>query len=702
MSNKRACLLAVKSLSSSPKVLFPGESYCPIKPTSFSRNLTTAQRLELRGDEFDPGESQTPVGSWSNPKGANSVNPNRGFGESPGSSWSNQDRQNDNLGGFSGPGYNDNINGYHRDNRSSGHQNSAIEKNGYFAGNSGGYRNDQFQQNIQGSNVSNSWGSRGNPQQNVYGSNTSNSWSSGGNLNGDYTRNDDVQRTGVAYTERPKTMMQSSKGYWSQGSLPPQGGVNNYPSQNGQHLQHGMGAHDAGGSGTMPSRPLAMHGQHNLNVGQYQQGNVGIQGGTVASPQQTNNVGVDVMSAGSSGSTMDGDPLEEMDRFCNDGKAKEAVEMLQKLKAMQVTVDFDRILRLVHVCGECMAIAEAKLVHEHIKGAMPSLDVNTYNKILEMYSKCGAMEVAFDVFNKMPERDWISWDTMITWLAKNELGYDAIDLFTQFKQAGLTPNAKMFIGVFSACAVAGEMNEGMLHFASMTEDYNIVPTIEHYVGIVQMLGSAGYLDEALEFVDKMPLEPNADVWETLMDLCRVHGNLEIGDRCAEIVEQLDPSRLNKQSKDGLIPVKASDIANEKEKKKAAQDLLELRGRVHEYRAGDTSHPNNDKIYGLLRNLKVHMKEAGYVPETKFVLHDIDQESKEEAIHAHSERLATAQGLLTSPPRATIRVIKNLRVCGDCHTAVKIISKIVGRELIMRDAKRFHHFKDGVCSCNDYW
>ncbi|CAN1143702.1 Pentatricopeptide repeat-containing protein At2g25580 [Linum perenne] len=654
MSKKRACLLAVKSLSSSPKVLFPGESSCPIKPTSFSRNLATAQRLELRGQDFDPGESQTPVGSWSNPKGANSVNPNRGSGEIPGSSWSNEDRQNNNLGGFSR------------------------------------------------GNVSNSWSSRGNPQQNVYGSNTSNSWSSGGNLNGDYTRNDNVQRTGVAYTERPKTMMQSSNGYWSQGSLPPQGGFNNYPSQNGQQLQHGMGDRDAGGSGTMPNRPLAMHGQHNLNVGQYQQGNVGIQGGTVASPQQTNNVGVDVMSAGSSGSTMDGNPLEEMDRFCNDGKAKEAVEMLQKLKAMQVTVDFDRILRLVHVCGECMAIAEVKLVHEHIKGAMPSLDVNTYNKILEMYSKCGAMEVAFDVFNKMPERDWISWDTMITWLAKNELGYDAIDLFTQFKQAGLTPNAKMFIGVFSACAVAGEMNEGMLHFASMTEDYDIVPTIEHYVGIVKMLGSAGYLDEALEFVDKMPLEPNADVWETLMDLCRVHGNLEIGDRCAEIVEQLDPSRLNKQSKDGLIPVKASDIANEKEKKKAAQDLLELRGRVHEYRAGDTSHPNNDKIYGLLRNLKVHMKEAGYVPETKFVLHDIDQESKEEAIHAHSERLATAQGLLTSPPRATIRVIKNLRVCGDCHTAVKIISKIVGRELIMRDAKRFHHFKDGVCSCNDYW
>ncbi|BFG40922.1 hypothetical protein CerSpe_271960 [Prunus speciosa] len=97
-----------------------------------------------------------------------------------------------------------------------------------------------------------------------------------------------------------------------------------------------------------------------------------------------------------------------------------------------------------------------------------------------------------------------------------------------------------------------------------------------------------------------------------------------------------------------------------------------------------------------------MKEAGYIPETRFVLHDIDQEGKDDALLAHSERLAVAYALLSSPARSSIRVIKNLRVCGDCHNALKIISKIVGRELIMRDAKRFHHLKDGLCSCRDYW
>lgn len=92
----------------------------------------------------------------------------------------------------------------------------------------------------------------------------------------------------------------------------------------------------------------------------------------------------------------------------------------------------------------------------------------------------------------------------------------------------------------------------------------------------------------------------------------------------------------------------------------------------------------------------------YVPDTRFVLHDVDQEAKEEALLGHSERLAAAYAFMTSPARTPIRIIKNLRCCGDCHNALKIISRLVGREIIARDAKRFHNFKDGVCSCKDYW
>ncbi|XP_075520212.1 pentatricopeptide repeat-containing protein At4g32450, mitochondrial-like [Primulina tabacum] len=394
---------------------------------------------------------------------------------------------------------------------------------------------------------------------------------------------------------------------------------------------------------------------------------------------------------------------EDLDELCKEGKLKEAVELLGQLEQQGITVDLPRYLALMQVCGENKALEEAKSVHDHLLKSMPHPEVRIFNKILEMYSKCGSVVDTFEVFDKMPRRNLTSWDILIYWLAKNDHGEDSIYLFEQFKKSGLKPDGQMFLGVFSACGAIGDFVEGMLHFESMSKDYGIVPLIEHYVGIVDMLGSAGFLDEALEFIEKMPVEPGVEIWETLMNFCRMHGNMELGDRCADIVQLLDPSRLNEQSREGLIPINAADLAKEKERKKlSGQNLLEVRSRVHEYRAGDRSHPDHERIYGLLRGLKQQMKEVGYVPETKFVLHDVDIEAKEEALMAHSERLAAAQGFLTTPARSPLRIIKNLRVCGDCHNAFKIISSIVGREIIARDSKRFHHFKDGLCSCNDYW
>ncbi|PWA97178.1 pentatricopeptide repeat (PPR) superfamily protein [Artemisia annua] len=370
--------------------------------------------------------------------------------------------------------------------------------------------------------------------------------------------------------------------------------------------------------------------------------------------------------------------IEELDAFCKERKLKEAVQVLGLLIQNGVSVDVPRFLFFMNQCGEAQALKQAKQVHEFFVS----------NKVLEMFSKCGCMEDAYSVFDKMPQRNLTTWDTMITGFAENGHGEDAIDMFTEFKKIGLKPDSQMFYGVFTACCVVGDVKEGLLHFESMSKHYNIAPSMEHYKSVVDMLGSVGYLNEALEFIEKMPMEPTVDVWEALMKQCRVYGETELGDRCCELVQLLDPSRLDDQSRAGLIPVKASDIAKEKEKKKlSGYNPLEIKTKVYEYRAGDKSHPEHEKLYSQLRCLKQPMKEVGYVPETKFVLHDIDPESKEEALLSHSERLALSQALLTSSPRAPIRIIKNLRVCVDCHNALKIISKIVGRLIVARDAKR---------------
>ncbi|GAU47946.1 hypothetical protein TSUD_99040 [Trifolium subterraneum] len=202
--------------------------------------------------------------------------------------------------------------------------------------------------------------------------------------------------------------------------------------------------------------------------------------------------------------------LEELDGFCMEGKVKEAVEVLQVLEKLHIHVDLNRCLQLMHQCGKAKSLEEAKVVHKHALQHLSPLKVSTCNRILEMYFECGSVDDAVNVFKNMSECDLTTWYTMITQLAKNGFAEDSIDIFTQFKESGLKPDGQMFIGVFGTCSMLGDTDEGMLHFESMTRDYGIVPTMAHYVSLVDMIGSIGHLDEALEFIEKMPLEPSVE------------------------------------------------------------------------------------------------------------------------------------------------------------------------------------------------
>ena len=138
------------------------------------------------------------------------------------------------------------------------------------------------------------------------------------------------------------------------------------------------------------------------------------------------------------------------------------------------------------------------------------------------------------------------------------------------------------------------------------------------------------------------------------------------------------------------------------KKTPGCSVIEVERKVHTFLSGDTSHPQSQKIYAMLDILARQMETAGYVPNVNDVLHDVEEKVKEHILYSHSEKLAIAFGLLNTSPGTAIQITKNLRVCRDCHIATKFISKIVKRKIIVRDAYRFHHFKDGLCSCGDYW
>lgn len=332
--------------------------------------------------------------------------------------------------------------------------------------------------------------------------------------------------------------------------------------------------------------------------------------------------------------------------------------------------------------------------------------------LVTMYAKKGDIESANEVFKRQQERDLVSWNSMISGYAQHGYGKKALSVFKEMKNRNLEMDVITFIGVISACTHTGLVNEGEVYFNMMVNNPHISPTMEIYSCMVDLYSRAGILDKAMALIDGMPFPAGATVWRTLLAACRVHRNLELGKIAAEKLISCQPQDsaayvllANLYAATGNWPdrAKVRKLMDERKvKKETGYSWIEVKNNTYSFVAGDVSHPLSDQIYRKLGELSIRLRDAGYQPDTNYVLHDIEEEQKEAILSRHSERLAIAFGLISLSPGIPIRIIKNLRVCGDCHTVIKLISKIEGREIVVRDSNRFHHFSKGLCSCGDYW
>jgi len=332
--------------------------------------------------------------------------------------------------------------------------------------------------------------------------------------------------------------------------------------------------------------------------------------------------------------------------------------------------------------------------------------------LIDMYAKCGRMDSAWEVFRGMRKKDIVVWNAAISGLAMSGHVKAAFGLFGQMEKSGIEPDGNTFVGLLCACTHAGLVDEGRQYFNSMERVFTLTPEIEHYGCMVDLLGRAGFLDEAHQLVKSMPMEANAIVWGALLGGCRLHRDTQLVEVVLKQLIALEPSNSGNYvllSNIYSANHKWEDAAKIRSimsgrgiKKVPGYSWIEVDGVVHEFLVGDTSHPLSEKIYAKLGELVKDLKASGYVPTTDYVLFDIEEEEKEHFIGCHSEKLAIAFGLISTAPNDKIRVVKNLRVCGDCHEAIKHISRFTGREIIVRDNNRFHCFNDGSCSCKDYW
>eukprot|EP00252_Welwitschia_mirabilis_P014881 TRINITY_DN32945_c0_g1_i1.p1 TRINITY_DN32945_c0_g1~~TRINITY_DN32945_c0_g1_i1.p1 ORF type:complete len:483 (+),score=70.75 TRINITY_DN32945_c0_g1_i1:159-1607(+) len=391
--------------------------------------------------------------------------------------------------------------------------------------------------------------------------------------------------------------------------------------------------------------------------------------------------------------------IEDLRIRSKEKKLKEAMDLFRHILNEGFPMDSVTYVCLLQCCADLRALQEGKEVHHQIINSGFRVDVLMNNKLIELYGKCGRLEEACQVFGEMSERDTGSWNFMIAALSFNGKPQEALQAYKQMREAGIRPDGNTFLGVLSACGRLGLVEEGKSYFASMDKEFGLLYRNQHYVFMVDLLGRAGRLEEAEELVNKMSIKPTAAILEPLLRFCKTHGNTEMEKRVAEKIKELG---LNKTGSSDTRSSGNRVRENNGKENQLMKPPTPKASSVHEYRSGNVTHPQREEIYAKLESLAGQMKEAGYVPDTRYVLHDVDEHQKEMALMHHSERLAIAFGLLNTPPGQTLRIIKNLRICGDCHNAIKIIAKIVDREIIVRDAKRFHHFKDGKCSCGDYW
>lgn len=398
--------------------------------------------------------------------------------------------------------------------------------------------------------------------------------------------------------------------------------------------------------------------------------------------------------------------------FAQGSKPTEALALFKKMEIMGFKPNEITVLGALSACSQLGAFKEGENIHAYIREEKLDMNVQVCNAVIDMYAKCGFADKAYSVFESMScKKSLVTWNTMIMAFAMHGDGCKALELFEQMGQSEVNPDAVSYLALLCACNHAGLVEEGYRLFNSM-EKSGVTPNVKHYGSVVDLLGRAGRLQEAYDVINSMPMVPDMVLWQTLLGACRTYANVEM----AELVSQKLTEMGSNADGDFVLlsnvyaaKERWADVGkvrnamkNREVKKLPGVSYVEEKGVIHKFYNGDRSHESWREIYAKLDEIRFRIKECGYLAETSFVLHDIGEEEKENALYHHSEKLAVAFGLISTSTGMPIQVIKNLRICGDCHSVIKLISKIYDREIIVRDRVRFHRFKQGSCSCRDYW
>lgn len=308
-------------------------------------------------------------------------------------------------------------------------------------------------------------------------------------------------------------------------------------------------------------------------------------------------------------------------------QGEEAQRFFCRMIEMGVKPDNFTYATILDVCANLATIALGKQVHAQIIKQELLGDAYVTSTLVDMYSKCGELVDCRLVFEKAPNRDFVTWNAMLCSYSQHGLGENALDIFEKMQvEEGVKPNHATFVAVLRACAHMGLVEKGLHYFNSMQVDYGLNPQMDHYSCMVDILGRSGQVIQALKLIQEMPFDPDDVVWRTLLSICKMHKNVEVAEIAAGSLMQLDPedssacvllsniyadagmweevSRLRQLMRHGRL------------KKEPGCSWVEIKSEVHMFLVGDKAHPRCEDIYEYLHILLDEMKWVGYVSCTE--------------------------------------------------------------------------------------
>ncbi|PKA57575.1 Pentatricopeptide repeat-containing protein [Apostasia shenzhenica] len=400
--------------------------------------------------------------------------------------------------------------------------------------------------------------------------------------------------------------------------------------------------------------------------------------------------------------------------YSQNAQPSEALKIFKEMQASGVELDEVSVVGAISACAQLGTANNAMWISEVVRQIGVGRNGVVGSAMVDMYAKCGLIDHARRLFDEMTVRNVYTYSAMIAGLAAHGLAKEAIELFElMVNSKEVTPNRVTFIGVLTACSHAGLVEEGRHFFSLMKDKYNISPDVDHYASMVDLLGRAGLVEEAYELVQSMQVEPHGGVWGALLGACKIHGKPNIAKIAAENLFKVEPDSIgnyvllsniyaSSRMWDEVSKIRKLMRRRGLRKNPASSCIESGDGIVHEFFAGDNLHPRSKEIKAALEDLLKRLRREGYKPVLSSIAYDMSDEEKEKILKGHSEKLALAFGVLTTAVGSIIRIVKNVRICDDCHAVMKLASLEIEREILVRDNLRFHHFRDGVCSCGDFW